>query len=417
MLLVLLWDPFVILGVGFWLSFWAVGCLLYAFSGRTQLPRPWNWLKPQFVIMFGLMPLTLLFFQQSSIVAPLANLIAIPWVGFFVVPFCLLGLTDIATYSLGILWPFLEYLHTFPIYEWIPPQRYLILRLFLAVIGFLWMFAPRGFPSRWLGLCGFLPLFIYHIPVVPYGQAKFDLLDVGQGLSAVVRTSNHTLVYDLGNPGLGKMVVAPFLRKHGVNYIDLLMISHADRDHVGGLESLLDTMVVKEFISSSENSLFPGKLCIAGQAWDWDGVEFKVLHPSRDFISKNKNDQSCVLLIQAGEHRALLTGDIQKKGEYSLLTSQGDQLSADILLMPHHGSKTSSTAEFLEAVNPRLSFIPVGYNNPYGHPKVQVLERYWERDIELYRTDADGAISVVLGKDLHPKLYRKHGIQGFWRAD
>lgn len=421
LVLVLIWDPLVILSAGFWLSFWAVGCLLYAFLGRQQLARPWRWLYPQLVMASGLLPLTLLFFEQNAWVAPLANLIAVPWVGFAVVPFCLMGCFKIAEYNVSLIWPLLEYLQKVPIYNWSQPSTYLWLRLLCAALGFVWLFAPRGIPGRYWACCGFLPLVIAHSPAIPYQQAEFTLLDVGQGLAAVIRTTSRTLVYDTGTPGQGAMSVAPYLRKLNSRIIDALIISHADSDHAGGMADLLPQIPAQQVFSSDIDKFIGSKACIAGQQWEWDGVKFKFLHPSILISSSKRNNSSCVLLVEANDQRLLLTGDIEHPAEDELIGKYGADLQADVLVVPHHGSRTSSSESFIDHVNPVLALIPVGYRSRYGHPKPQVVARYMQREIPIYSSDRDGAITVRLGLSpedaafLRPYCQRSVSRQPFWR--
>ncbi len=439
LLAVLLWDPFVVLSLGFWFSFIAVALLLYSlrgrFKARDKFTRVVQYFKPQMVLTIGLLPISLLYFAQNSIIGPVANAIAIPWVGFFVIPLGVLAILSIpisqtmgqnllllAEHNFAYLWPWLEKLARLPTYVWSLPTANLWLIMLCAALGSVWLLMPRGIPGRWWGLLGFAPLLFGHAAVIPFGQAEFTLLDVGQGMSAVVRTQNHTLVYDTGAKinrdfDLGSRVVAPYLRAMGVKKIDVLMISHADNDHIGGTRGLLRSFTADTFVTSAMDELaeFNPLECRAGQHWEWDGVKFTVMHPSADFAYKKRNDLSCVLMVQAGEHKVLLTGDIEKLSEKQLIEHYGDNLHADVLLVPHHGSKTSSSLEFIQQVNPRYALIPVGYKNQYGHPKEPVLQRYQELNINVLRTEYDGAITMRLGDDagLLPGCYRKQQRR-FW---
>lgn len=436
---VLLWDPFVVMSMGFWFSFVAVGLLIYAIRGRARLAKRWAkiyiWLKLQIVIAIGMLPLNLIFFGKSSIIAPVANIIAIPWISFIVLPLSILAtclalsihnagsvMLHIAEQSFAYLWPFLAKLAQLPSYAWQVPEQYLSLTVICASLGIIWLFMPRGVPSRWLGILGLIPLFSVQPIVIPQGQAEFTLLDVGQGLSAVIRTQRHVLVYDTGaklsdNFDLGTRVVAPYLQTLGVKEIDTLLISHADNDHIGGAHGLLNKFKAKNIITNDTIHLANYQLsgCIAGQSWQWDEVTFTILHPTVEIINKKRNDQSCVLMVQAGEHKLLLTGDIEKQAEKQLIQRYGQQLQADIMLVPHHGSKTSSSIEFLHTVQPKYALIPVGYKNQYGHPKADVLQRYNDLQISLLRSEYHGAISFRLGGDLLPHCYRRER-QRFWNV-
>lgn len=433
LLLVLLWDPFAILALGFWYSFLIVGLLLYAFRGQRNTGIQ-QFIKPQIVITLGLLPLSLLFFPQTSLIAPLANILAIPWVGFAVLPCCLIAvsllpfmpelsalLLKCAAYNLELLWTLLEKLAVFPILTWRIPEQDLGLILLAAFLGTFCLLLPRGLPGRWWGVFGFLPLIFVHSTPIPYGQADFTLLDVGQGLATVIRTQNHVLVYDTGAKlpsdfDLGARVVAPYLQGIGIKKIDTLMISHGDNDHVGGAPGLLHKIHAKKIITSEAQTLseYRPELCVAGQQWEWDGVQFSVLHPQSGEFIKKRNDRSCVLMIHAGKHKALLTGDIEKKSEQQLIDLYGDELQADLMLVPHHGSKTSSSIEFIQNVQPKYALIPVGYKNQYGHPKEQVLQRYADQQISILRTENDGAISIRLGASgLIPTCFRQLN-KAFW---
>jgi competence protein ComEC len=438
---VLLWEPFVVLSIGFWLSFLAVGSLLYAYSGRWHLSQTttliWRWLRPQCLIAIALLPCTLLFFAQAPIVAPLINLIAIPWVCLLVLPLSLLGILTLAINNyLGVkilqlaevlvayLWPLLKWCSTLAVYLWRTPDKNLIYIICCAMLGAVWIFVPKGIPGRLWGILGFMPLFFARSDLLAYSQANFTLLDVGQGLAAVVRTQNHVLVYDTGaklntNFDLGSRVVAPYLQSQGIKQIDILFISHADNDHIGGAKALMSKVPTLELMINDLNYLpeYDRTQCLAGQNWVWDGVQFNVLHPNENNLSKNRNDNSCVLLVQAGEHKVLLTGDIEAKAEQYLLHTYGSRLQADILVVPHHGSKTSSSWEFLEQVQPKFALVPAGYKNQYGHPKELILARYAELGSQIYNTAVDGAISfhLLAGEGLDPDCFRKQR-HWFWSA-
>lgn len=437
LLLVLLWDPFVVLSIGFWLSFLAVGLLIYALRGQNRsqgyLAKLFAWFRPQVVIAIGLLPITLLSFSKSSIIGPVANCIAIPWVTFAVLPVGILAvlllpfmpnvsaiLLQLAANNFAKLWVILTKLSAVPIYVWQIPTEYIWLLIISSTLGVLWLFIPRGLPGRLWGVCGLVPLLFMQTPAIPFGQAEFNLLDVGQGLSIVIRTQNHTFIYDTGPklPGgfdLGSNVVVPYLQSIGVNKIDTLMISHVDNDHIGGALAILNKIFTSDILISTNNALveFNRKICVAGQTWNWDGVEFTVLHPPKDNALKKRNDLSCVLMVQAGVHKVLLTGDIEAHSEKQLIQSYGTQLQSDLLLVPHHGSKSSSSTEFLQIVKPKYALIPVGYKNQYGHPKESVLQRYRDIGATILRTEQEGAISFRLGGDLLPYCYRREQRR-FW---
>ena len=413
--LVLLWDPLSTLSIGFWLSFGAVGIILYGMRGRLK-PKGlwWKWGRAQWVVFLGLIPISLAAFQQMSLVSPLANLIAIPWVSLLVVPMALVGtllllcglsigglILIFAEQLLAWMWPFLEWLAHVPTATWMngvaTPWT-----LSLAMIGVLLLLAPKGFPGRWVGLIWTLPLFLSTAPTVPEGTARVTVLDVGQGLSTVVETMHHTLVFDTG-PKLSKhfdtgdRVVIPFLATRGRRQIDTLVISHGDNDHSGGAQSIIARSHVLEILTS-EPALFPDrnpKMCWVGHQWTWDHVHFEILHPET-VHTKKRNDHSCVLRVQAGNQSVLITGDIEAKSEKKMILRGKEKLASTFLIVPHHGSKTSSSLEFINLVAPEYAIIPVGYRNQYGHPKAEIVKRYQDKNIKLLDTVHDGAITFLL---------------------
>jgi competence protein ComEC len=277
----------------------------------------------------------------------------------------------------------------------------------LALAGGIWLLLPRGFPSRWLGLMAFLPLLTVLPPRPAPGSAEITVLDVGQGLAIHVQTATHDLLFDAGpafsaDADSGNRIIAPYLRAMGVRRLDAMVISHADKDHEGGAASVLAALPVALLRTSLpfEHPLsaqpVAHELCRKGEAWDWDGVAFAMLHPGTDPLSRKTNDLSCVLRVTAGGRSMLLTSDIEAVSEQSLLAGPPPALAAEVMTVPHHGSKTSSTPGFIAAVAARDVIFPVGYRNRFGHPKEEVVARYLESGARLHRTDADGAVGVSL---------------------
>lgn len=255
--------------------------------------------------------------------------------------------------------------------------------LLTACLGILIVLLPAGFPGKWLGVFWFLPFIFYQYPAPDVGEVWFSLLDVGQGLSAVIQTKHHVLVFDAGpkftpNYDMGESVVAPFLRSIGTHKIDMLVISHPDNDHLGGAPSLFHYFKIKNTKTSAPDRLlpFPSEYCLRGQSWEWDKVNFTFLYPTLDNLNLD-NDSSCVLLVTNKANKSiLLTGDIEKFAEKYLIQNDIKKLSADILIAPHHGSKTSVVDEFIEWVNPHYVLFPVGYRNRYHFPHQNVVEKY-----------------------------------------
>jgi len=409
MLVVLSWAPFSVLSSGFWLSFSAVAIILFVSQNRFPSPR-FQWLKIHTLIAFGLTPLLLLFFLKTSLIAPIANLVAIPFISFIIVPLLLLAsvmfclfepigilLINIADSLLSLFWPLLDYLASLSFSQWsISPLHF----YHYVIIGLstLLLLTPRGFPAKWLGIIGLSPLLLFIQDKPEVGEFKFTLLDVGQGLSAVVQTHSHTLVFDTGPKfsdsfNTGTAIVLPFLQHHGINSIDTLIISHGDNDHIGGALPLMAAMPVNNILSSVPSRIPSAKACTTGQSWQWDNVSFHLLHPDSLDIG-SENDLSCVLKITNASGSILLTGDIEKLAENLLLQHHRNNLQSTVLVAPHHGSKTSSSLEFIQAINPKVVLFPVGYRNRYNFPHNSVIARYIKQNTQLFNSAVHGAISI-----------------------
>jgi competence protein ComEC len=423
-LIVTVIDPFAISQAGFWLSFAAVG-LLMASGGEPQ-PQPSGWRaqgraiwQSQWVATLGLAPLSLLFFQQISAVGLLANLVAIPLVSFVITPLALAGallpgLWWLAEWGVQWLMAYLHWLASWPGGVWILP----VAPKWAQVVGLLGgalLVLPLPWSLRALGLAFLLPL-LWPAPLRP-AEGQFELLaaDIGQGTAVLVRTARHNLLYDAGPqyaPGIdaGQRVLLPLLRALGVMRLDVLMLSHRDSDHVGGAASLAAALPVGVLHSSLETGhalLASGaeqqqQRCLAGQQWDWDGVHFELLHPQAEAYQQavKSNAMSCVLRVSGGAtagaqstgRSALLTGDIEAAQELALLQRvPAAALRADVLLVPHHGSKTSSTEAFLAAVAPQVALVQAGYRNRFGHPAPAVLARYQALGIQTLASPDCGA--------------------------
>jgi competence protein ComEC len=286
--------------------------------------------------------------------------------------------------------------------------------LALAVIGMAFLLAPRGLPGRWLGIPLCLPLLWPPVFAPPSGGFWFTLLDVGEGLSAVVRTHNHVLVYDTGrrlgaNLDTGRAALAPFLRWQGAERVDLLMVSHADSQHVSGVRSLRELIPVERILTSApdQTPIDGAEPCRAGQAWEWDGVRFQILHPpSQGFRDDNA---SCVLKIEGIAGRVLLPGDIETRAEVSLAQTYGNRLAAEVLVAPHQGRRNLSTSVFLEAVRPRYILFATGYHNRYGYPRADTVARYQATGATLLDSSYEGALTFRLepGQSLEPEQERR----------
>lgn len=417
LLAALLADPWAVLAPGFWLSFSAVGLILYVSANRIG-KRHWlhEYAQVQWAMLIGLIPLTLALFQQISLVAPLANAFAIPLVSFLVVPLALLGAAlpfDAPLWLAhglmdGIGWA-LDWLSRLPDAVWVqhaPPAW----SIPLGIAGALWLLTPRGFPSRWLGGLMLAPLFLVTPMPPPPDTLRLTIFDVGQGLAVAAQTHGHALLYDTGpdfsgEADSGNRILVPSLRAQGLTRLDALVLTHDDLDHTGGAASVLQTLPVGRVYSSlpDGHALLRERTaqlpCRDGQGWEWDGIRFRFLHPEGLAASKktHDNDLGCVLRIEAGAHSVLLAADIEKASEARLLAQHPESLRADVLVVPHHGSRTSSTPGFVAAVHPRHAVFTVGYRNRYGHPKEEVVARYREIGSEVLRSDVDGAILIDMG--------------------
>ena len=405
-------DPLAVLSAGFWLSFLAVSVIVYAVAGRLGKPGYiLEVIKINWATSVGLAPLLLLFFQQVSLISPLANFIAVPVISLLVVPLLLLAvlvmfvsplvaskLFIIADTALQGLWWLLVRLAELP-WATINHAQPSIWALVFTIPGILLLLAPVGIPARWLSLVMFLPL-VFTEPKRPEtGAIRMTLLDVGQGLSAVVQTANHWLVYDTGakfsaDSDMGQSTLLPFLRQQGADKIDKLIISHGDNDHIGGAVSLMRGMPTEQVLTSVPQLLseYSPVKCATGESWTWDNVSFTLLSPPNAFASEN--DNSCVLKIQSDHGAMLLTGDIEALAESWLIETYGNNLKAKVLIAPHHGSKTSSTPNFLHVIEPEYVLIPAGYRNQFGHPHQDVLLRYQQIKAKWLISADSGAITI-----------------------
>ena len=424
---VLLFDPIAVLSTGFWLSFSAVVVILYGMSGVLQKKSSWQrWVRVQWVVGLGLLPLLAFSFQQAPLLSPLANLIAVPWVSFTVVPLTLLGTLLLLFYPplgswlllqaatlLSWLWPILQHLAEIESAQWRLNSEPSVWSLVLAAIGVLWILAPRGIPARWVGIGWLLPMALAGSKSPPSGEAWFTLLDVGQGLAAVVQTRYHTLVYDTGPKfsnqfDTGGAVLVPFLRQAGIDSLDTLIIGHGDNDHIGGANSLLQHYPAERLLTAVPDKLAGNaEPCHQGQTWSWDGVRFSILHPARESTLKG-NNASCVLKVETDGATLLLTGDIERQAEYLLVNRNPSALNANIMVAPHHGSKTSSSARFIEAVDPDYVLFPAGYRNRFNHPHPKVLDRYSLQNVRMLNSAEHGAIHFEMAKNgvSPPESYR-----------
>ena len=439
---VVLFDPWAVLWPGFWLSFGAVAVILFATVGRTGAAQAgwWSALKlgahTQYVVTLGLVPLTMLLFAQVSLVSPVANAVAIPLVSFVVTPLALAGamlpapvskvLLGVAHFLVEVLATFLAWLGAGPLAVWSAPTPAPWVFCF-ALAGTLWMLAPRGWPQRRVGAMAWLPLLTSLPSSPPQGQIAVTAFDVGQGMALLIETATHRLLYDAGplyspESNGGNRVIVPYLKARGIDRLDGMVITHSDVDHAGGALAVMQAVEIG-WVASSLPAAHPivaaatqHSRCVAGQRWHWDGVQFEMLQPSVASYERptvKSNARGCTLHISAGGHSILLAADIGAAQEAELVQGAPDRLRADVLLAPHHGSGTSSTFAFLQAVGPKLGVFQVGYRNRYQHPKAEVFERYREMGIGRLRTDEDGAVLLHFGAQVQASSYRREHAR-YW---
>lgn len=412
-------DPWALMQAGFWLSFVAVGVLFATDStteaGERRKPAAANRLflffREQWVITLALTPLSLLLFQQVSLVGLLANAIAIPWVTLVVTPLAMLGavvapLWDVAAWAVQALSVLLQWLAGLPFatHSMAAPPWWMAA---CGVAGGALLAMRLPWSMRALGLPLLLPVLLWQMPRPAAGEFELLAADIGQGNAVLVRTATHSLLFDTGpryslESDAGHRVLVPLLRAFDER-LDMLVLSHRDTDHTGGAPAVLEMQPQAVLLSSIEathplQALRPAQRCEAGQRWTWDGVSFEVLHPfDADYRSFTRpNAVSCVLRIGNGRATALLAGDIERLQEAALVARTAEEhLQADVLLVPHHGSKTSSSEALLDAVRPRIALVQAGYRNRFGHPAGEVVARYTERGVRLVESARCGAAHWV----------------------
>lgn len=432
---VVMLDPVATMAPGFKLSFAAVLVLIWFARWRvtaTQshwIYRPLQGLRSlvgmQIVLLLGLLPLSVLIFQRVAFMAPLANLVAVPVFSFVTVPLTLVGLLFtgplqslgdpmllLAADSIGLLEWGIEKAASVPVtsakaatvtgFAWV-----LLLLPLLAVI------IPPGWPGRYLAWIAVAALLLHKPAGPPPGCADVAVLDVGQGLSVVVRTHRHVLLFDTGaafrqGGSMADRIVLPYLAGLGVRRIDRLLISHADNDHAGGTRDILEAVDVDRLLvgEALPDIARISQRCVAPMAWHWDGIVFQVLHPGQGELPEG-NDASCVVVVTAGNTRLLLTGDIEKATEHQLLQS-GTLPSAAAVVVPHHGSRTSSTSPFVAAVRPAVAVVSAGFDNQWGFPKKEVVDRWQRVGAEVLKTAASGMVGLRLCEESGLETVTEH---------
>lgn len=447
LIVVLLFDPLSPLAAGFWLSYGGVAWLAWCLPATGTQHWLRGFLSAQAVATVGLLPLTVVLFDQASLAGPLANLVAIPWWSLVVVPLSLLGTAAEALIPGGGAWPWRWaaacFDLTWPGFRWLSESSFSLWWLpeaapwavGMALAGAFWLLLPRGVPGKSLAFLLWLPLLWPDRGLPRRGEAELAMVDVGQGLSVLVRTSGHALLYDMG-PAMrggfdaGERAVAPALRAWGVPRLDRAVVSHDDNDHVGGLASVLRVLpvgvvqapggqiaAVEQAVRAVPASMALPEIrgCVAGEAWEWDGVRFLFLHPHRHFPNMG-NESSCVLRVETARGAALLTGDIGEVIERELARRSPAQLRADVVFAPHHGSAGSSDPRFVAATGARLLLVSSGHRNRFGHPRPQVVARWEAAGAEVVGTADSGAVQVWLSGEGVALRERRHARARLWDA-
>jgi competence protein ComEC len=434
---VLLFDPWAVLSAGFWLSFGAVGVILFVLGGRITPSRGWRAaVRIQLAIALAMTPALLALFNAFSIVSPVANALAIPLVSLLIAPLALLAivvplpqLLQLAHWLTDLMMWWLEWLAGQPFSMWAQASAPAPL-LAAAIAGVAWLLLPRGVPARHAALLAFVPVLMWS-PMRPGpGDFRVVVLDVGQGLAVHVQTATHDLIYDTGPPygsvaDAGSRVLLPYLAGTGVTRIARMVVSHGDSDHAGGAASLLAAIPVGDLIHSVDvdHALLRTigadrtRRCQVGDFWDWDGVRFELLHPApSDTVSERPNDVSCVLRIAGDDGAVLLTGDIEAGSERSLLARSQGEIASEVVVVPHHGSRTSSTSGFVLATGAAHAIHAVGNLNQFRHPHPAVWARWSAAGARNWRTDAQGAIIVDVGSGgVHVQAQRERAPR-YWHG-
>lgn len=440
-MIVMVTDPLAIHAPGFKLSFAAVAILFWsarqqggaAACDRSSVPRKIVYgitrlTALQFALLLGLLPLTALLFGRIAWLAPLVNMLVLPVFDLVTVPASLLGLLldgpfqfagdwllRIAWYSVRLtLWLIAR------VADWPPAQLHIAgiagPMLLVALLPAAWAVLPPGFPGRRLAWVAAIAAVLHNPPAPPPDCLELTALDVGQGLSLVLRTHTRTIVYDTGpsfrsGSDTGALVVVPYLRMIAANRVDLLVVSHADRDHAGGVGSLLEAIDVSEIIVGERLTDVDRRQvhCRRGQAWLWDGVRFAFMHPG-DVSRTTDNNASCVLEIAVGRYKLLLTGDIEALVEDDLVQN-GAVTPVDIVVVPHHGSRTSSSSRFVASLNPEVAIVSAGFDNRWRLPKEDVVLRWQAVGARVLNTATSGAIRYRLCPDTGTSLIGRHRIR------
>jgi competence protein ComEC len=443
LLAAVIWDPFAPLSASFWLSFVAVGILLALSAPRRLRSAAEARVRRaaraageigalQWSIGCALLPLTAVFFGEISLIGPAVNLVAIPLFNLVLVPLTLLAtlVVQVDALSATLAPPLLHAV------GWLAAQTVACLHALasepfaafrasapppatvaLAVAGVALAMPAHPLPGRRLGWLAVLPMFCPAPDTPADGDARVVVLDVGQGLAVSVATHSHRLLFDAGprfGSGFdsGEDLVVPALAAGWPRKLDRLIVSHADNDHAGGAPAVLAAYAGAELLEGPDVAL-RGRACARGERWEWDGVRFAILHPPTQFAPLG-NESSCVLKIDARAGSVLITGDVEARGEEALLHSA--DLTSDVVVVPHHGSSTSSSAPFVAATRPRYALVSAGYANRWGFPKPAVRARWQESGAAVAVTADAGALTVTLDSRGVEVTAEREQHRHYWQA-
>ncbi len=442
--IVLVIDPVSCLSAGFWLSFSALSIILLTLQsqplsiedqgGQTR----WHKLVKKLALFWaiqwrlslGLGLLQALFFGGLTVYGILFNFLFVPWFSLVVIPAAILAFTVWGLcWAVGVdasslfylvdltLWPADQALKAFAHlpWAWVPTSEAMMLGIAFLLPG-LWLMVKLEAP-KWKLMTSMLLLpFVLNIffKFYPLSEDRWQvhLLDVGQGLSVVIEKDQHGLVYDTGAKygntfSYAERVVVPFIQAREITQIDYLVLSHSDNDHAGGTSVILSAFPEVKVISDMKEY---ADINCRFKTLFWQGLTIEVLAPRE---IEEGNNGSCVIKVSDKNHQVLLTGDIEKEAEQAL-SHFGSALNSEVLVVPHHGSRTSSTLDFIQQVSPELVLFPSGFNNRYGFPKPDVLKRYIDHGSEYRISGREGQVSVIFNRDKRDIRTYRHNLAPFW---
>ncbi|MFK8012889.1 MAG: DNA internalization-related competence protein ComEC/Rec2 [Marinicellaceae bacterium] len=412
LMVVLITDPFSVLDMGFWFSFIAVALLMLAFTGRKAFKsKVGTFIQAQLIILIGLMPIMVIVFQKVNLLTPISNLILLPLASLVLIPLMFLTLIvsyfsiNLASYLFkflediaGIFFMVLDYLQEFN-FLFIQINSFSLFSIITLILLMTFLLLPKLFRWKILAIFFLVPFVRTETSQLEKGEFLVNVLDVGQGLSVVLQTQDYAMVYDVGAKfesgfSLANSVVVPFLNHQGIHHIDKLILSHNDNDHAGGVDAFINAFPLTEIY----DVMGKHKACQYPNSWTWNEVVFEVLSPF-EIKPYLKNNSSCVLKISSSSGSILLTGDIEEPVEYRLITQFKQSIESDVILVPHHGSKTSSSQNFINTINPKIALNSSGYLNQFNHPHPIVKSRYTKNNISFYDTQEKGMIELLFSQN------------------